>query len=230
MQGAPFRDPFNMMNHVPKANNKVKTMEELITLFSIDGTTGVNIYNKGDEESEKMNDSDLKEMFEKLVEKREVVIDVEKKDRGESGEKDSKVSKIKPVTIKAEDKNKLDKVLDQFEKERADMNAAFVQPTQEQIDSFFTSRVNKKWMEELKHKDMGDVVMDKYLSDRAKLDEVTKSEISKKKRVARFYKTLYKEMMATIEAEFTAADIEVCLIKYATVLEKLLGVDVKLKE
>lgn len=219
MQAAPFRNPSNMMGHVPQANNKVKTLEELITLFSIDGKTGINVYHKSEEDGEKMNDSDFTKMFEKFVEKREVTIDVR--------ESDSKVTKIESVSVKAEDKNKLDELLDKFERDR---DVAIVPPTQEQIDSFFTSRVNKKWMEELKHKDMGDVVMDKYLSDRAKLDEVTKSEISKKKRVARFYKTLYKEMMATIEDEFTAADIEVCLIKYATVLEKLLGVDVKLKE
>lgn len=224
MQAAPFRNPSNMMGHVPQANNKVKTLEELITLFSIDGKTGINVYHKSEEDGEKMNDSDFTKMFEKFVEKREVTIDVDGEE--DVRESDSKVTKIESVSVKAEDKNKLDELLDKFERDR---DVAIVPPTQEQIDNFFTSRVNKKWMEELKHKDMGDVVMDKYLSDRAKLDEVAKSDISKKKRVAKFYKTLYKELIASVEDDHSLRVIESCLIKYANVLEKLLGVDVKLK-
>lgn len=206
-------NPFHLGYHKADNNNKIKTKDDLIHQFDIDQDAFI-------------IDKEYKDDKEDIIKK----LDKYKKDR------EKNIVKIVHKDINEIDNekitydNKLSEKLEQYKKDRDEMNATFVQPTQKEKDNFCKDVIFKNWQSEIKNKDIGSIVMKKYISDREKLDTLIQNNIDKNKKVANLYSTFYNEIMEIIEGEYTNANIEDCFHKYSDILGKIIDIDIDLEK
>jgi hypothetical protein len=208
-------NPFHLGYHKAdnNNNNKIKTKDDLIHQFDIDQDAFI-------------FDKEYKDDKEDIIKK----LDKYKEDRDKNIVKivHKDINKIDNEKITYDDK--LSEKLELYKKDRDEMNATFVQPTQKEKDNFFKDVIFKKWQSEIKNKDIGSIVMKKYISDREKLDTLIQNNIDKNKKVANLYSTFYNEIMEIVEGEYTNANIEDCFHKYSDILGKIIDIDIELEK